>query len=401
MRRFSPDALGRPRSTSADGVLTSALGPLVLGFRGGLFVGEDVHGGGELGCTAPVQPTADDRHLRLGLVAVVLVERAVGVFGGHAVEDRAEQRRADLAQHLCGATSGAAGGLVGGHEQERGVDLPGIIVMEHAFHGRTLATLSATGNRKVQAGFEPLTPGFYRVPFSDIDAVRAIAEHNRNVVAVLFEPVQGEGGIHPADLDYLRALRDLCDQHQWLFMVDEVQSGVGRTGSWFAFQHAGVEPDVMTLAKGLGSGVPIGACLARGPAAGVFKPGTHGSTFGGNPLACAAALTTLEVVERDDLRGNAVRQGDAIRAGFRAAFKDDPAVVDIRGVGMMIGVELDRPCGALVAMALEAGVLINVTSDTTIRLVPPLVYTDADSAELVQRLTPIIRNFLAGAQLAA
>jgi acetylornithine/N-succinyldiaminopimelate aminotransferase len=193
----------------------------------------------------------------------------------------------------------------------------------------------------------------------------------------------------------------LCDQQQWLFMVDEVQSGIGRTGSWFAFQHAGIEPDVMTLAKGLGSGVPIGACLARGPAAGVFKPGTHGSTFGGNPLACAAALTTLEVLERDELLGNAIRQGDAIRAGFRAAFKDDPAIVDIRGVGMMIGVELDRPCGALVAMALEAGVLINVTSDTTIRLVPPLVYTDADSAELVQRLTPIIRNFLAGAQLAA
>ncbi|MCQ9377980.1 aspartate aminotransferase family protein [Methyloversatilis sp. XJ19-49] len=286
-----------------------------------------------------------------------------------------------------------------GHQ--RGVELPGIIVMEHAFHGRTLATLSATGNRKVQAGFEPLTPGFYRVPFSDIAAVKAIAEHNRNVVAVLFEPVQGEGGIHPADLAYVRELRELCSQHQWLMMVDEVQSGVGRTGSWFAFQHAGIEPDVMTLAKGLGSGVPIGACLARGPAAGVFKPGTHGSTFGGNPLACAAALTTLHVIERDGLMENAVRQGDAIRAAFRTALADTAGVKDIRGVGMMIGVELDRPCGALVAQALEAGVLINVTSESTIRLVPPLIYSDADSQELVQRLAPLIRNFLAGAQLAA
>ena len=282
-----------------------------------------------------------------------------------------------------------------GHQ--RGVELPGIIVMEHAFHGRTLATLSATGNRKVQAGFEPLTPGFHRVPFSDIAAVRAIAEHSRNIVAVLFEPVQGEGGVHAADLAYMRELRALCTEQQWLFMVDEVQCGIGRTGSWFAFQHAGIEPDVMTLAKGLGSGVPIGACLARGPAAGVFKPGTHGSTFGGNPLACAAALTTLDVVARDDLRGNAVRQGDAIRAGFREALKDVAGVKDIRGAGMMIGIELDRPCGVLVARALEAGLLINVTQDSTIRLVPPLVYTDADSRELVDRLVPLIRNFLAGA----
>ncbi|MCP4638011.1 MAG: aspartate aminotransferase family protein [Methyloversatilis sp.] len=282
-----------------------------------------------------------------------------------------------------------------GHQ--RGVELPGIIVMEHAFHGRTLATLSATGNRKVQAGFEPLTPGFHRVPFSDIAAVRAIAEHSRNIVAVLFEPVQGEGGIHAADLAYMRELRALCTEQQWLFMVDEVQCGIGRTGSWFAFQHAGIEPDVMTLAKGLGSGVPIGACLARGQAAGVFKPGTHGSTFGGNPLACAAALTTLDVVARDDLRGNAVRQGDAIRAGFREALKDVAGVKDIRGAGMMIGIELDRPCGVLVARALEAGLLINVTQDSTIRLVPPLVYSDADSRELVDRLAPLIRNFLAGA----
>ncbi|WP_018411314.1 aspartate aminotransferase family protein [Methyloversatilis thermotolerans] len=286
-----------------------------------------------------------------------------------------------------------------GHQ--RGIELPGIIVMEHAFHGRTLATLSATGNRKVQAGFEPLTPGFYRVPFNDLAAIRSIAEHNRNVVAVLFEPVQGEGGIHPADAAFMRELRELCTQQQWLFMIDEVQSGIARTGTWFGFQHAGIEPDVMTLAKGLGSGVPIGACLARGPAAGVFKPGNHGSTFGGNPLACIAALTTLDVVERDDLRGNAARQGDLIRSGFRETLKDLAGVKDIRGVGMMTGIELDRPCGELVGLARDAGLLINVTADSTIRLVPPLVYTEADSRELVDRLSPIIRNFLAGQQLAA
>ncbi len=279
-----------------------------------------------------------------------------------------------------------------GHQQ--GVDQPAIIVMEHAFHGRTLATLSATGNRKVQAGFEPLVAGFVRVPFDDFAAIEQVAAHNPNIVAVLFEPIQGEGGINIAHQDYLRALRKLCDERKWLFMVDEVQCGIGRTGTWFAHQHAGIVPDVMTLAKGLGSGVPIGACLAAGRATGVFKPGNHGSTFGGNPLACVAALTTLDVIESDGLMARAVALGDAIRGGLRQALAGNPGVVDIRGDGLMIGVELDRPCGELVKQALAAGLLINVTADKVVRLLPPLVMSDAEAAELVAVLSRLIKEFL-------
>jgi len=279
-----------------------------------------------------------------------------------------------------------------GHQQ--GVDQPAIIVMEHAFHGRTLATLSATGNRKVQAGFEPLVAGFVRVPFDDFAAIEQVAAHNPNIVAVLFEPIQGEGGINIAHQDYLRALRKLCDERKWLFMVDEVQCGIGRTGTWFAHQHAGIVPDVMTLAKGLGSGVPIGACLAAGRATGVFKPGNHGSTFGGNPLACVAALTTLDVIESDGLMARAVALGDAIRGGLRKALEGNAAVVEIRGDGLMIGVELDRACGDLVKQALAAGLLINVTADKVVRLLPPLVMSDAEAAELVAVLSRLIKDFL-------
>ncbi|MBI5901027.1 MAG: aspartate aminotransferase family protein [Rhodocyclales bacterium] len=279
-----------------------------------------------------------------------------------------------------------------GHQQ--GVDQPAIIVMEHAFHGRTLATLSATGNRKVQAGFEPLVAGFVRVPFDDFAAIEQVAAHNPNIVAVLFEPIQGEGGINIAHRDYLRALRKLCDERKWLFMVDEVQCGIGRTGTWFAHQHAGIIPDVMTLAKGLGSGVPIGACLAAGRATGVFKPGNHGSTFGGNPLACVAALTTLDVIESDGLMARAIALGDAIRGGLRKALDGNPGVVDIRGDGLMIGVELDRPCGDLVKQALAAGLLINVTADKVVRLLPPLVMSDAEAGELVAQLGNLIKDFL-------
>jgi acetylornithine/N-succinyldiaminopimelate aminotransferase len=279
-----------------------------------------------------------------------------------------------------------------GHQQ--GVDQPAIIVMEHAFHGRTLATLSATGNRKVQAGFEPLVAGFVRVPFDDFAAIEQVAAHNPNIVAVLFEPIQGEGGINIAHQDYLRALRRLCDERKWLFMVDEVQCGIGRTGTWFAHQHAGIVPDVMTLAKGLGSGVPIGACLAAGRATGVFKPGNHGSTFGGNPLACVAALTTLDVIESDGLMARAVTIGDAIRNGLRQALAGNAGVVDIRGDGLMIGIELDRPCGDLVKQALAAGLLINVTADKVVRLLPPLVMSDAEAAELVALLGRLIKEFL-------
>ncbi len=280
-----------------------------------------------------------------------------------------------------------------GHQ--KGVEAPAIVVMEKAFHGRTLATLSATGNRKVQAGFEPLVGGFVRVPFDDLAAVEHVAANNQNVVAVLIEPIQGEGGINIAHAEYLQGLRRICDERGWLLMFDEVQCGIGRTGYWFACQHAGVRPDVMTLAKGLGSGVPIGACLAADKAAGVFKPGNHGSTFGGNPLACTAALTTLAVIEEDGLLRRAAALGEKLRADFASALEGQTGVVAIRGDGLMIGIELDRPCGELVTRALERGLLINVTADKVVRLLPSLVFTDDDARELVAILAPLIRQFLA------
>ena len=279
----------------------------------------------------------------------------------------------------------------------KGIDQPAIIVMEKAFHGRTLATLSATGNRKVQAGFEPLVSGFIRVPYDDLAAVEAVARNNANVVAVLFEPIQGEGGIRLAHQEYMQGLRKICTANDWLFMVDEVQCGIGRTGRWFAHQHAGVLPDVMTLAKGLGSGVPVGACLAAGKAAGVFGLGNHGSTFGGNPLACVAALTTLDVIEQDGLMARAHTLGETIRNGLRAALDGVAAVTEIRGDGLMIGVELDRNCGELVQRALDAGLLINVTADKVVRLLPPLIFSDAEAAELVSTLARLIREFVATA----
>jgi len=279
-----------------------------------------------------------------------------------------------------------------GHQ--KGVENPAIIVMERAFHGRTMATLSATGNRKVQAGFEPLVSGFVRVPFDDLPAVEQVAANNPSVVAILFEPIQGEGGINLAHNDYMRALRRICDDRGWLFMVDEVQCGVGRTGVWFAHQHAQIKPDVMTLAKGLGSGMPIGACITAGKAAGVFKPGNHGSTFGGNPLACVAALTTLDVIAHDKLMDRAAQLGANIRAALQEQLDGVAGVIDIRGDGLMIGIELDRPCGDLVRMALDAGLLINVTVDKVIRLLPPLVFSDAEAKQLVDTLVPLVRRFL-------
>lgn len=278
----------------------------------------------------------------------------------------------------------------------KGIENPAIIVMDKSFHGRTMATLSATGNRKVQAGFEPLVPGFVRVPFDDLDAIRQVAEHNPSVVAVLVEPVQGEGGINiPKDgAAYLEGLRKICDQHGWLLMLDEVQSGIARTGTWFAFQHTSIVPDVMTLAKGLGSGVPIGACLAKGAAAEVFSPGKHGSTFGGNPLACSAALATLEAIAEEKLRENAEAIGNQIAHGFRTALAGVAGVVTVRNAGMMIGIELDQPCGELVAQALAAGLLINVTNDKVVRLLPPLVMNAAEAQQLVDTLAPLVKKFL-------
>ncbi|MDO9387012.1 MAG: acetylornithine transaminase [Thiobacillus sp.] len=276
----------------------------------------------------------------------------------------------------------------------KGIEVPTIIVMEKAFHGRTMATLTATGSRKIQAGFEPLLTGFARVPFNDLEAIRHVAEHNKSVVAVLAEVVQGEGGINLMAPDYLAELRAICDAHGWLLMLDEVQTGIGRTGTWFGFQHSGVMPDVIALAKGLGSGMPIGACLARGAAADVFKPGNHGSTFGGNPLACAAALATLDAIEDEKLLDNARVRGEAIRSGLRQALAGVHGVVDIRGEGLMIGIELDRPCAELVAVARDAGVLINVTADTVIRLVPPLIYGEAEVDALVSAVSGIVKNYL-------
>ena len=280
------------------------------------------------------------------------------------------------------------------HGHKKGVDAPAIVVMDKAFHGRTLATLSATGNRKVQAGFEPLVPGFVRVPFNDIEAVRRVAAADRNIVAVLVEPIQGEGGINISSMQYLRDLREICDRQGWLLMVDEVQCGLGRTGRWFVYQHAGVLPDVMLLAKGLGSGLPIGACLARGAAAQVFEPGNHGSTFGGNPLACAAALATLQIVEEERLLENAERMGALLLSGLREQLAGVRGVAEIRGHGLMIGIELDRPCGPLVQQALEAGLLINVTMDNVIRLLPSLVIGEPEARELLSRLAPLVRGFL-------
>ncbi|HWU83168.1 MAG TPA: acetylornithine transaminase [Methylophilaceae bacterium] len=278
----------------------------------------------------------------------------------------------------------------------KGIESPEIIVMDKAFHGRTLATLSATGNRKTQAGFEPLVSGFVRVPFDDLDAVQQVAARNKNVVAVLVEPVQGEGGINiPKDAKgYLEGLREICDAHGWLLMLDEVQSGIGRTGTWFAFQHTDIKPDVMTLAKGLGSGVPIGACVAAGAAAEVFTYGKHGSTFGGNPLATAAGYVTLQTIAEDGLCQHAEKIGDWICNAFRVQFADVPEVVTIRNAGLMIGIELDRPCGDLVKQALEAKVLINVTADNVIRLLPPLVINQAEAQQLVDALVPLIKRFL-------
>ena len=280
-----------------------------------------------------------------------------------------------------------------GHQ--RGITNPQIIVMERAWHGRTLATLAATGSRKAQAGFEPLVTGFIRVPYNDLDAIKAIAAHNHDVVAVLSEVLQGEGGIVAARADYLRELRAFCTEKDWLLMIDEVQSGIGRTGKWFAHQWAGIVPDVMPLAKGLGSGVPIGACLAHGKAAAVFKPGNHGTTFGGGPLVSVAALRTLQIMEEEGLLANATAMGSVLADGLKAALAGVAGVVEVRGQGLMLGLELNRPCSEIVEMALEDGLLTNVTQDCVIRILPPLIINEAEAREMVKRLSAVVKRFLA------
>jgi acetylornithine/N-succinyldiaminopimelate aminotransferase len=286
-----------------------------------------------------------------------------------------------------------------GHD--KGIARPEVIVFEKAFHGRSIATLSATGNPKVQAGFEPLVEGFVRVPLNDIDTVRQIADSNPNVVAVFLETIQGEGGIHAARWDYLRALRTLCDERDWLLMLDEVQCGIGRTGKWFAHQWAGIVPDVMPLAKGLGSGVPVGAIVVGDRAKNVLGPGNHGTTFGGNPLSMRAGIETLEIMIADGLLDNAAKVGAHLKTALEREFAGLPGVKEVRGAGLMLGIELDRPCGAILTRAMEAGLLLSVTADSVIRLVPPLILTIAEADEIVALLAPLVKTFLAEAPTAS
>ncbi len=282
-----------------------------------------------------------------------------------------------------------------GHD--KGIERPEVVVYEKAFHGRSIATLSATGNPKVQAGFGPLVEGFIRVPVNNIDALKAATEGNPNVVAVFFEAIQGEGGVNPMHMDYLRDVRALCDQRDWLLMIDEVQCGMGRTGKWFAHQWAGIQPDVMPLAKGLGSGVPVGAVVVGPKAATIFQPGNHGSTFGGNPLSMRAGVETIRIMEADGLIANAEKVGAHLKAGLEAALKAEIAnggVKEVRGQGLMLGVDLSKPCGALVQRATDAGLLISVTADSVVRLVPPLILSVAEADEIVAILAPLIAAFL-------
>jgi len=279
-----------------------------------------------------------------------------------------------------------------GHNQ--GIEHPTIIVMENSFHGRTMATLSATGNRKVQAGFEPLVTGFVRVPYNDLEAIRNIAANNREVVAILVEPIQGEGGVNIPATDYLNELREICDEQSWLLMLDEIQTGMGRTGRMFAHQHNDIVPDVMTLAKGLGNGFPVGACLARGLAADVLAPGTHGSTFGGNLLACRVGRTVVETLNNEAIPAHATEMGQYLLNGFRESLKDQSGVVDIRGLGLMIGIQLESDCPGMVAAALERGLLINVTAGNTIRLLPPLVLEKTEADEIINIVTDLVSAHL-------
>ena len=275
----------------------------------------------------------------------------------------------------------------------KGIKLPSIVVMENAFHGRTLATLSASGGRRVQAGFEPLVSGFVRAPYDNMAALEKIAANNSNVCAILVEPIQGEGGIRVPSTDYLQQLSAFCDKHQWLLMLDEVQTGNGRTGQYFCYQHSGIIPDVVTTSKGLGNGVPIGACLSAGRATNILQPGNHGSTFGGNPLACGAALATVETICSEHLLQRATIIGERIINSLRSQLSHCKHVQEIRGLGCMIGIQLDRPCKSLFAQAMDNGLVINITADSVIRLLPPLILSDEEADEIVSILVPLVDQF--------
>ncbi len=278
-----------------------------------------------------------------------------------------------------------------GHEKN--IDTPTIIVMENSFHGRTMATLSATGSRKVQAGFEPLVQGFARAPFNDIESIKNIAKSNSNIVAILVEPIQGESGIRIPDADYLNQLRIICDTNDWLLMLDEIQTGMGRTGQWFAYQHCGIQPDVMTLAKSLGNGVPIGACVTNEKAASVMKPGSHGSTFGGNPLACAAALAVINTIEKDKLLSNAAEQGNSLLEALKNKLGTTAGVREIRGTGLMIGIELEQNCSELVGLALQQGLLISVQADHVIRLLPPIILNKEQTSTIATKVSELVTSW--------
>lgn len=280
-----------------------------------------------------------------------------------------------------------------GHD--KGIDKPQVVVYEKAFHGRSIATLSATGNVKVQQGFGPLVEGFIRVPLNDIEALKKATEGRSDVTAVFFETIQGEGGVNPMRAEYLRQVRQLCDERDWLLMIDEVQCGVGRTGKWFAHQWAGIHADVMPLAKGLGSGVPIGAVVAGPKAAHIFAPGNHGTTFGGNPLAMRAGLETIRIMEKDGLLANAAAMGERLMQGLRTQLAGVAGMVEVRGQGLMVGLELDRPCGEILSAAADAGLLLSVTADRVVRLVPPLIISAAEVDEVLAKLVPIVKKFLA------
>jgi acetylornithine/N-succinyldiaminopimelate aminotransferase len=371
----------------------------------------DLEGKRYLDCVSGVAVTGVG-HAHPRLVAAVSAQAARAMHVSNLYEIPEQEQ---LAAHLCGlagmdnaffCNSGceaneAAIKLARLYGHQKGVESPAIIVMENAFHGRTIATLSATGSRKVQAGFEPLLTGFVRVPYNDLPALEQVAAVNPNIVAVLVEPVQGESGIHVPEDGYIPHLRRICDEKGWLLMLDEVQTGMARTGRWFAHQHLGIKPDVMSLAKGLGNGFPIGACLARGAAASVFTPGKHGSTFGGNPLGCVCALTTLAIIEDEGLVEHAGRIGQAIREGIAKNLAGTPGVKEIRGKGLLIGIELDRPCGDLVTRGFAAGLLINVTADTVVRLLPPLNLKDTEARLLIDGVSGLIRTFLTAGASAA
>jgi len=315
-----------------------------------------------------------------------------------------QQRLADKLIHLTGmdnvffSNSGAEANeaaikLARLYGRNKGIQQPNIVVTENSFHGRTLATLSASGNRKIQAGFEPLVSGFTRAPYNDIDALYNIARQDKNVVAILVEPIQGETGIVIPDAGYLSKIRELCDEFGWLMMLDEIQTGIGRSGQWFAFQHNNIKPDVMTLAKALGNGIPIGACIASGNAANTFQPGNHGSTFGGNPLACRTSLTVLEVIEKQKLVERAALLGPRILSALQQRLKNHKQVMEIRGMGLLLAIELKQSCQVLAQQALDIGIVINVANENKIRLLPPLIISDDEADLLVDKISQLIEGF--------